>query len=90
MIQRGHAARINVPTTEAVRQLTDGIKRPVFVMLSAAKHLSLITLLRPFGRLRLTRRGRAAHINVPTTETVKQPTIAAGCLPCQMSLRLIN
>ena len=40
MIQRGHAARINVPTTEAMIQLTDGIKRPVFVVLSAAKHLS--------------------------------------------------
>lgn len=40
MTQRGHAARINVPTTEAVRQLTDGIKRPVFVTLSLSKGLS--------------------------------------------------
>lgn len=55
--------------------------RCINVMLSAAKHLSLITLLRPFGRLRLTRRGRAAHINVPTTEAVQQPTIAAGRCP---------
>lgn len=51
-------------------------------MLSAAKHLSLITLLRPFGRLRLTRRGRAVYFfNVPTTEAVQQPTIAAGRCP---------
>ena len=61
--------------------------RCINVMLSAAKQL---ILPRPFGRLRLTRRGRAAYINVPTTEAVKQPTIAAGRLPCQMSLRLIN
>lgn len=45
--QCGRAGHINMPTTEVVKQFTDGIKRPAFVMLSVAKHPGLIYTFSP-------------------------------------------